>query len=176
MNREQKNTLVSEFNRKFSEANLAIFADYNGLTVEEFTALRRELRPHQCEFRVVKNTLAKRALVGTSFEEEVQTYLKGPIAVAFGFGDPVASTKILSKFSGTQKKLKIKLGIIEGQLLDPKGVEAIASLPSRDVLLGQVVNRMQSPLYGMVVVLNQLLQKFGYALSAVKEKRESEKP
>jgi len=175
LNREQKNTLVSEFNQKFSEAKLAIFTDYSGLTVEEFTALRRELRPNQCEFRVVKNTLAKRALAGTSFEG-VQTYLKGPVAVAFGFGDPVASTKILSKFSGTQKKLKIKLGIIEGQILDPKGVEAIASLPSRDVLLGQVISRMQSPLYGVVVVLNQLLQKFGYALSAVKEKREGEKP
>ncbi|HEX9756811.1 MAG TPA: 50S ribosomal protein L10 [Nitrospiria bacterium] len=173
MNREQKNTLVSEFNQKFLEANLAILTDYSGLTVEEFTSLRRELRPNQCEFRVVKNTLAKRALTGTPFED-AQAHLKGPVAVAFGFGDPVASTKILSKFSKTQKKLKIKFGIIEGQVLDSKGVETVASLPSREVLLGLVVNRMQSPIYGMVGVLSQLVKKFGYVLSAVKEKKEGE--
>jgi ribosomal protein L10 len=150
---------------------MAILTEYSGLTVEELTTLRRQLRQSRCEFKVVKNTLAKRAISGTAFQA-LQSHFQGPVAVAFGFSDPVASTKVLTKFSEGQEKLKIKVGVIEGQVLDLKGIQSVASLPSREVLLGQLLNRMQFPLYGTVGSLSQLLRKFVFALSAVKEKRD----
>jgi len=169
--REEKEEVISEFNRKFSEAKMAILTEYSGLTVEELTTLRRQLMQNRCELRVVKNTLAKRAISGTAFQS-IESHFQGPVAVAFGFSDPVAPTKVLAKFSEGQEKLKIKVGVVEGQILDLKGIQRIASLPGRKVLLGQLLGRMQFPLYGAVGTLSQLLRKFAFALSAVKEKRE----
>ena len=171
MNRDQKEALISEFQQKFSEAKAAILTDPSGLSVEDITELRKKLRPTHCELKVMKNTLAKRALAGTVYQE-VESHFQGPVAVAFGFGDPVASTKVLFKFSETQKKLKIKIGVIEGNVLDVKGIQTVASLPSREALLGNLLRGLQSPLYGLVGTLNQILQKFAYVLSAVKDKKE----
>lgn len=171
MNRDQKEVLVSEFHQKFLEAKSAILADPSGLSVEDITDLRKKLRPTQCELKIMKNTLALRAIKGTVYQE-MESHFQGPVVVAFGFGDPVASTKVLFNFSETKKKLKIKMGVIEGNVLDIKGIQTVASLPSREALLGNLLRGLQSPLNGFVGTLNQILQKFACVLSAVKDKKE----
>jgi large subunit ribosomal protein L7/L12 len=171
MKREEKQQLVNELHEKFSTATVAILAEFNGLGVSEMTELRQKLRSVKGELRVVKNTLARRAAEGTSMTA-TQNAFQGPIAVTFGYADPVAPAKILKEFVDKRtEKIKIKIGVVEGQVLDAKDLKRVASLPKKEVLIAVLMSRMQSPMSGLVGGLQGILRKFVYALSAIQKKQ-----
>jgi large subunit ribosomal protein L7/L12 len=171
MKREEKQQLVNELHEKFSTATVAILAEFNGLGVSEMTELRQKLRSVKGELRVVKNTLARRAAEGTSMTA-TQDAFQGPIAVTFGYADPVAPAKILKEFVDKRtEKIKIKIGVVEGQVLDAKDLKRVASLPKKEVLIAVLMSRMQSPMSGLVGGLQGILRKFVYALSAIQKKQ-----
>jgi len=171
MKREEKQQVVNELHEKFSTATVAILTEFNGLGVSEMTELRQKLRSVKGELRVVKNTLARRAAEGTSMTA-TQDAFQGPIAVTFGYADPVAPAKILKEFVDKRtEKIRVKIGVVEGQVLDAVGLKRVASLPKKEVLIADLMSRMQSPMSGLVGGLQGILRKFVYALSAIQKKQ-----
>jgi large subunit ribosomal protein L10 len=173
-NLEEKALVVSEIKEKFQQASGVVLADYRGLTVAQVTQLRTQLRQAGVEYRVMKNTLVRRAAneVGV---EGLDPYLEGPTAFAFS-ADPVAPAKILTEFVKTNKlkTFSIKGGVLEGKVINPEGVKALADLPSREVLLGMVLRGIQAPLAGMANVLQGPIRKMGYALEEVRKLKEAQ--
>jgi ribosomal protein L10 len=172
MKREEKEKQIQELHEKFNSATVAIMAEYSGLNVEDLTVLRRRLRKTDAEFRVVKNTLAVRASEGTP-AVEARSAFEGPVAVVFGFADPVPPAKVLKEFADEKELLKIKLGVIEGRLVDSKNIKFIAQLPSREVLVANLVSQLQAPLAGVVWVLEGLMQQLVGTLEAIREQKGS---
>ncbi|MHB8173978.1 MAG: 50S ribosomal protein L10 [Nitrospirota bacterium] len=170
MNKNEKQELIDELRVKFEAAKAAIVTEYKGLTVSEITEFRNELRKNQLEYRVVKNTLAIRAAAGTS-AQKLSEYLQGPTGLVLGFGDPVAPAKAVTEFAKKRDKLKVKIGIIEGQLASANELKAIAALPSREQLLSQMAAGFQAPASKMVRLLNATVARLGYALAALKEQK-----
>jgi len=168
-NIEEKSLVVSEIKEKMQQATGIVLADYRGLTVAQVTQLRTKLREAGVEYRVMKNSLVQRAAneVGV---EGLEPYLKGPTAFAFSV-DPVAPAKVIAEFVKVNKlkTLKIKAGVLDGKVIGPEGVKALAELPSREVLLSMVVRGMQAPLAGMVNVLQGPIRKMAYALEEVRK-------
>jgi ribosomal protein L10 len=172
MKKEEKEGMVLELREKFSRAKVAVLAEFSGMGVEEVREVKNLLRGVKGEFKVVKNTMAIRAAVGTTLEG-ISRHFKGPTAVALGYEDPIAPAKALKTIADKQKKLKIKAGVIENQVIDLAGLKQIAQLPSRPVLLGQLIGRFKSPLYGLAGSLNGVLSKFARTLHALHEKRQT---
>ena len=170
---ETKKQLVAEVTEKFSGAKSVIITDYRGLTVGEITELRSRLRAQGVEYRVIKNTLLKIAAKDAGFEG-VDEYFQGPTAVAYGLEDAVAPAQVLAKFIKDYKKLEIKGGILEGKAIGLDDVKALADLPPREILLGQVASVFQAPIAGLVNVLQGPIRKFGYALEEVRKLKEQE--
>lgn len=170
MNKEQKQELVNELHGKFEKAKAAILTEYKGLTVAEITELRNELRKSQLEYRVVKNTLAIRAASGTG-AEKLKDHLQGPTGLVLGFGDPVSPSKAIMEFSKKNDKLKVKVGLIEGQLANAEQLKAIASLPSREELLSRMAAGFQAPASQMARLLSATVTRLGYALTALRDKK-----
>ncbi|MCG9969105.1 50S ribosomal protein L10 [Pelotomaculum terephthalicicum JT] len=170
--KEKKEEILSELKEKFEGSTVSIFADFRSLNVSEATKLRRKLREAGCELKVAKNTLTglitKRLGV-----EGVEQYLEGPVAIAFG-KDPVAPAKILVDFIRETKKMDIKAGILEGKVIDAKGIKNLADLPPREVLLAKILGSMQTPLYGFAGVLQGTIRSFVYTLEAVRQQRAGE--
>jgi len=167
----RKETEVRQLEERFREAKAAILTDFRGLKVADVTVLRNLLRKSKIEFRVVKNRLAKIAVQNTSLAD-LDPLLSGPTGVAFGYDDPVASTKILSQFVRSNANLDIKGGIIEGRLYRKEEILAIAELPPRDILLSQVLMSISAPLSGLVRVLRAPIQQFVGTLGAIKAQKE----
>jgi len=153
------------------KAKGVIFTDYRGLTVKEISELRNNLRGSNLEFRVVKNTLARRAAEGTPVDV-AKGLFSGPVALAFGYDDPVLLAKRLIEFSKENEKLEIKGGVIEGGLCGPDDIKAISELPPRETLLAMFIGAMQSPLAKFASMLNATVARFVYAMNALKQKRE----
>lgn len=170
--KSEKEVIVQEIKEKFTSSQAAVLADYRKLNVAEATKLRRRLREAGCEFKVAKNTLASLAASQVGLEE-LKPYLEGQVAIAFG-ADPVAPAKILSEFIREIKKMEIKAGVLEGKVIDAKGVKALADLPPREVLLAKVLGGMQAPLYGFASVLQGTLRSLVYTLEAVRKARAGE--
>jgi len=168
----EKENIIQELKEKFEGSKAAILTDYRGLNVAEATKLRRRLREAGCDFKVAKNTLANLAAKQTGLEG-LGPYLEGQVAIAFG-ADPVMPAKVLSEFIREIKKMEIKAGILEGKVIDAKGVRELAELPPREVLLAKVLGGMQAPLYGFAGVLQGTLRSFVYALDAVRKLRAGE--
>ncbi len=171
--REAKQVQVNEIRDRFERAQSAILTDYRGINVADMTELRKQLRDAGVEYRVLKNTLVKRALEGMNVEDVFDS-LQGPTAIAFSYGDPVTAAKIISEFNKKQanKLPTIKAGVLEGKYLDFNGVKALADLPSREVLLATVLATMQAPITGFVRASNGIIASFVYALNAVREQKE----
>lgn len=173
-NIEEKSQVVAEIKEKLEKASTVVLADYRGLTVAQVTELRVQMRAAGVDYRVLKNTLIRRAAneVGIS---GLDSFLEGPTAVAFG-ADPVAPAKVLADFAKNikVKTFAIKAGIVEGKVVGPEGVKALADLPSREVLLAQVLRGMQAPLSGMANVLQGPIRKLGYALEEVRKLKEAQ--
>jgi len=171
MKLEEKQRLVDELHEKFSTASVAILTEFNGLGVSEMTELRQKLRGVKGELCVVKNTLARRAVKGTSMTGTRDSF-QGPIAVTFGYADPVAPAKIIKEFIEKRtEKIKVKIGVVEGQLLDPNALKRVAGLPKKEVLISDLLGRMQSPISGLVGGLQGIVRKFVYVLSAIQKKQ-----
>jgi large subunit ribosomal protein L10 len=169
--REQKKQAIIDITDRLGRAQSVVIVEYAGLNVSKITDLRAKLRESGVEMKVFKNTLAKRA-VAEQGVVELKKYLEGPTAGVFSMQDPVSGPKILIDFAKKNKQLIIKGGALENKIIDADGVKTLADLPSREVLLTQVVMGMQGPLSGMVNVLQGPLRKFVYALEALKKERE----
>ncbi len=169
--REEKARQVKELHEKFTSSTVAILMEFNGLNVSEMTELRQKLRGAKGELRVVKNTLARRATEGTNIAVS-QDAFQGPIAVTFGYADPVAPTKVLKEFADKRpEKVKVKVGVVEGKVLDPKGLKLVAALPKKEVLIADLVGRMQSPINGLVGGLQGILRKLVYVMVAIQNQQ-----
>ena len=160
---EQKQRVVEDIKGKFQNASGVVLADYRGLTVAEVTDLRAQLRAAGIEYRVLKNTMVARA-VNEMGLEGLEPYLKGPTAIAF-CTDPVAPARVLVAYAKKKKELTIKAGVVEGKVIPAEGVSSLAELPSREVLLSQVLAGMQAPVTRWVNVLQGPIRKMGYALN-----------
>ena len=170
LRKAEKQEIIDELHGKFATANAAILTDFKGLSVAEITELRKELRKAQIEYRVVKNTLAIRAAAGTE-AEKLSKYLEGPTGLVLGFGDPVTPAKVIMGHAKKQAKLKVRVGLIEGSVVDEAMLKAVAALPSRNELLSQMAAGFQAPASKMARLLNATVARLGYALTALKDKK-----
>ena len=159
---ELKKPVVDEIAAAVKDAQSVVLVDYRGLTVEQDTQLRKELREAGITYKVYKNTMMNFAFKGTDFEE-LSKYLEGPSAMAVSDSDATAPARILSKFAKTAPKLEIKGGVVDGVLYDAKGIGQIADIPSREELLSRLLGSMKSPISNLARVLNQIAEKGGAA-------------
>ena len=169
-NIELKAQLVTEIADKLQNSPSPIVVDYRGLNVEEVTDLRKQAREAGIEYKVFKNTMVRRALDQAGIEDLAQ-YFVGPTAVAFAAEDAVEPAKILSKFAKDHKKLEIKAGLVDGSVIDASGVEKLAKLPAKEVLIAQVLGGLNSPIAGFVGVLNANLRGLAVALGQIAEQK-----
>ena len=162
---ELKQPVVAEISELFNGAKTAVVVDYRGLTVEQDTQLRKKLREAGVTYKVYKNTLIKRAAEGTEFAA-LEPQLEGPTALAVSKEDATAPARILAEFAKTAPKLELKASIVEGNYYDQAGTQVIATIPSREVLLGKLLGSIQSPITNLARVLNQIAEKNGGAAEA----------
>jgi large subunit ribosomal protein L10 len=172
---EDKKRIVEELTERFAKANLVILTDYKGLNVPAMSDLRRKLKQAGVDYKVVKNTMMVRASANTPIAV-LQSQFQGPSAVAIGYQDPVAPAKILTKFAEDSKRLQIRAGVLNGKLIDLAGVKALAALPARDVLLGQLLSVMVGVPSSFVRVLAGVPRSLLNVLNAIKEQKEPAKP
>ena len=157
---ELKAPIVEEIAASVKDAQSVVLVDYRGLTVEQDTQLRKNLREAGVIYKVYKNTFMTRAFKGTELEGLTE-YLEGPSAIAISKDDATAPARLISEFAKTAEQLEIKAGIVEGTMYDAKGLKAIASIPSRDVLISKLLGSLQSPITNFARVMNQLAEKGG---------------
>ena len=162
---ELKQPVVQEISKNIEGAQSIVLVDYRGLTVEQDTQLRKELRAAGITYKVYKNTMMNFAFKGTDFEA-LAPYLEGPSAVAISTTDATAPARIICKFAKTADKLEVKGGVVEGIAYDAAGIANIATIPSREELLSKLLGSMQSPITNFARVMNQLAEKGGASESA----------
>ena len=170
MNRSEKEAQVAELREKFQDAPAAILTEYRGITVAQSNQMRRELEKEGATFRVVKNSLARRAVEDTEFAV-LDEQFSGPIAVAFTGQDPAATAKVVAKFAKEFDPLVVKAGALGGKFLSDADVDALSKLPSIDELRGQLLSVMVGPARGLVTVLSGVPRSFVQALNAIQEKK-----
>ena len=155
---ELKQPIVAEISELLNGAVSAVVVDYRGLTVAQDTDLRKQLRDAGITYKVYKNTMIKRAAEGTDFAA-LDPALEGPTAIAVSKDDATAAARILANFAKTADKLEIKAGVVEGTFYDEKGMQVIATIPSREILLGKLLGSIQSPITNFARVLNQIAEQ-----------------
>ncbi len=162
---ELKQPIVEEIKANLDGAQSAVVVDYRGLTVEQDTRLRKELREAGVIYKVYKNTMVRFAIEGTEFEA-LKDDLEGPNAIAISKEDATAPARILAKFAKEADALEIKCGIVEGTYYDQAGIKAISSIPSREELLSKLLGSLQSPIANFARVIKQIAEKDGGAAEA----------
>ena len=172
MKLEQKKTIVKDLQEKFSKKKILIVTDYKGLNVQDVNSLRRKLREAGTEYQVVKNSLLVRACKDTDVEM-LKDYFTGPSAIALSYDDPVAPAKLLTEFAKENKKLEIKVGVMNGKVLDLSKINELSSLPSHEVLLGQLLSVMNGVPSSLVRALGDVPRKMLNLLQAIKEQKEA---
>ncbi len=171
MNREGKRQIVEKLHAAWSESSAGVVAQYRGLTVAEMGDLRRRLHQANVSLQVVKNTLARRAAEGTDFKAAEELFT-GPVAIAYGT-EPVGMAKAIAEFAKEHPALEIRGGVLDGKLMDAAAVKALASLPSREVLLAKMLGSMQSPISGFVRTLAEVPASFVRVLAAVRDQKQA---
>ena len=171
MNRDEKSAIVAELHESFNRAKFAVVTDYCGLTVSEIQQIRIELRKCNSEIRVAKNTLLKRAVTETD-NASLSDDFTGTTAVVMAYGDPVAPAKALAKFAEDYKKFQIRSAALEGERLNADQLIALSKLPTKEVLLGQLLSVLNNVPTGLVRVLSGVPRAFLYGLQAVKDRKE----
>lgn len=156
---------------KLKSAKGVVLADYRGLTVEQDTKLRKTLREAGIDYQVIKNSVIHFAAQEADLAA-LEPYLNGPTAIAISLTDPVAPSKLLTKFDKDFEKFSLKAGVVEGKVIDVDGVKSLSLLPSKEQLLAQILGSLKSPLNGLVNVLNGNIRGLVVALSAIAEKRQ----
>ncbi len=158
MERSQKEQIVADVAKIAGRARGMFFTDFTGLTVGQATELRREFRKSGIEYRVVKNTLIRKALERVSGYDRVFTGLAGPTGVAFAFDDPVAPAKIIQKFKEKHKKLSLKVCVVEHQVYEGSKLEELAKMPTRQDMMASILGSIQSPLAGVPSALQAVIR------------------
>lgn len=158
MNRKEKEQTLSNLSEKVKGFQAAILTNYRGLNVGQMNHLRQRLREEKISYHVVKNTLMKLASKGTDLEK-LDNYFEGPTAIAISYGDPILLAKILSEFIKTQPSLEIKAGLVQGRVASPEEVKALATMPSREVLLAQILGGIQGPANQLGAVIYNAIQQ-----------------
>ncbi|HHT81946.1 MAG TPA: 50S ribosomal protein L10 [Acholeplasmataceae bacterium] len=154
----KKQQQVEELTAKFQEAKTIVTFDYPGLTVAEFTKLRHELRKEGCEVEVIKNNISRRASIAAGIGELADS-LTGAKAIVIGYDDVVAPAKIVYDFAKTNKVVKIQAGVVEGKVVDAAGINALATLPSRETMLTMLAAGMLAPVRDIAIGLNMLVEE-----------------
>ncbi len=154
---EIKQPIIDEISANLEGAAGVVLVDHCGLTVEQDTQLRRQMRAEGIVYKVYKNTMLNFAIKGTEFEP-LEKHLEGPSAVAISKTDATAPARIVANFAKTADKLEIKAGIVEGKYYDAKAMTAIANIPSREILLGKLLGSMNSPIANLARVLSQIAE------------------
>lgn len=161
---------VEEFSKVLQDASAVVLTDFTGLDVASVSELRTKCRAAGVHYRVIKNTLAKRAIAASNLES-LATMLEGPNAWAIHATDQVTAAKILSEFAKSHQNLKIRGGLVDGRIVTVEQIQALAKLPGREVLLAQTLAAMQAPLAGFAGALTSLLRGFATAVDAYAKKR-----
>lgn len=174
MEKAKKAEVIQELKDKFLRAKSVVFTDYTGMTVAEMSDLRNILRSSKIEYRVIKNNLARIAARETPLSILKPEEYKGPIGIALGYDDPLLVVKKVLEFTEKNEKLKVKNSVVEGRLLSPEELKALATLPSRDVLLGMLAGGLAQPLMQLASGFNALLLNLLYAFEALKQKKEQQ--
>lgn len=171
LNRSEKAEVIEEVSALVAEAGAIVLAEYRGLEVGHVTALRKKAREAGVHLRVLKNTLARRAVMGTSFEK-LADHMVGPLIYGIS-ADPVAPAKVLNDFAKTNDKLVLKAGAMPNAVLDVQGVKALATLPSREELLSKLLGTLQAPIAQFARTLNEVPTKFARGLAAVRDQKQA---
>jgi large subunit ribosomal protein L10 len=171
MERAQKESAVGTLKTRFEKMSSLVLVDYQGLNVEEVTKLRNEFRKSGVEYRVVKNTLIKHAIKGQPYADSLGKTLRGMTGFAWSFEDPSAAAKVVKAFRKDNDKLKVKGGLIEGQVLPAEAVETqLATMPGKDESRAMLLATLQAPLTQFVQLLNAPAQNLVYLLKAKEDK------
>jgi large subunit ribosomal protein L10 len=165
LNRREKEQVVADLQKQIEQCKAVVLTNYRGLKVGQMTQLRRRLREEKIAYNVVKNTMMKLASKGTDLEK-LNDYFEGPTAIAIAYGDPISLAKILSEFQKNQPVLEIKAGLIEGKVASPEEVKSLASTPSKEVLLGQILGGIQMPAVQVIGTIISVLQPVVGAIQA----------
>lgn len=172
MDINEKKRIAENLRERFAESSLVILTDYKGLNVEAMNVLRRKLRAANTEYQVVKNSLLVRASEGNDVAL-IKDRFTGPSAIALSTGDPVAPAKVLTDFVKENKNFEIKAGVLNGRFVDVDGIKALSALPSREVLLAQVLAAMNAVPTALVTALSDVPRRLLNVLQALKEKKEA---
>jgi len=172
MDRQGKQQLRQEFSERFNKSGAIIVAEYRGLTVEQVTNLRIKLREASAEFKVIKNRVAKKAISEEAQHlSELSANLKGPIGVVCAFGDTAQAMKAALEFEKTNPNFVVTAGHMEGAVVSKEQIKAIADLPSKEVLLAQIIGSLVAPHRGLLGVLNGVSRNLVQVINAIKDKK-----
>ena len=169
---ELKKPVVQEIAENVNGAQGVVLVDYRGLTVEQDTQLRKQLREAGITYKVYKNTMMNFAFKGTDFEQ-LAPILEGPSAIAISKDDATAPARVLAKFAKTAPKLELKGGVVEGIYYDAQGIMGVSAIPSREELLSKLLGSIQSPIANFARVMNQLAEKGGASACEAPAKEEA---
>ncbi len=169
---EEKQKIAEDLRDRLSKSAIIVLTDYKGLDVAAMNDLRRRLRAEEIEYQVVKNTLLIRAAEDNDIAL-IKDYFKGPSAIALSYDDPIAPAKVLSEFAKENKKLEIKAGVMNGQVLDANAINALAKLPSREVLLGQFLSALNAIPTSFVRTIAEIPRSFVGVLAAIRDQKEA---
>ena len=161
-NRQLKEAKVAEIKEKLEKAQSVVLTSYQGLTVEEDTQLRKNLREAGVEYKVYKNTLVTLAAKEVGLEG-IEEYLEGPVSMAFGYEDATAAARILNDFAKDHKKLELKAGVVEGEVFDQAAIKELATIPPKEVLIAKLLGSLKAPMSNFVYLLNAIAEKNGSA-------------
>jgi large subunit ribosomal protein L10 len=170
MARPEKVAVVDEIRTKLDESDAAVLTEYRGLTVHELAELRASLRQSDTQYKVFKNTLARRAIEGRGLEE-ITDLFEGPVAIAFVHGDAASAAKALREFGRSNPALVVKGGLLGERIISPSDIEALADLPSRDVMLTQIAGLFQQPLTRAAGLFQAFTRNFAYGVQALIDQR-----
>ena len=172
MKLEAKQQITEDLHDRFARSAIIVLTDYKGLDVISINDLRRKLRESNIEYQVVKNTLLVRAAENTDIAL-IKDHFKGPSAVAISYDDPVAPAKVLTQFAKDNKKLEIKVGVLNGKVLDVQAIKALATLPSREVMLAQVLSTLNAVPTSFVRVMAEIPRSLLNVLTAIQDQKEA---
>jgi large subunit ribosomal protein L10 len=171
MKRSEKEEIITEVSELVGRANGMFFTDFSGLTVEQATELRREFRKLGIEYRVVKNTLIRKALEQATGYDKVYDRLAGPTGVAFAYTDPVAPAKVIQKFSEKHNKLSLKVCVLEKQVYDGSRLKELAGMPSRPEMMAAIIGSIQSPIAGVPTVIQAVFRDLASVIGEIEKKK-----
>ncbi len=172
MNRAEREERVKELHKLFGEVSMAILADFRGMTVSDLGSFRVKLREQEAKFRVLKNTLSKRAADGTQLEI-VKDHFDGPVGMLYTMSDPVGPAKVISDFAKGSKHLELKVGVLEGKIISLEEIKVLANLPDRDTMVARVLATCQAPAGNFVRLLSEVPASFVRVLDAVRAQKEA---